>query len=86
MRQALQGLHASVARLHEAGLLDTRSVRQASLEFQALCEGLAALEIRCMIPGEERTWREALSALINGFATTPSRPARARRQTRTSDP
>jgi hypothetical protein len=43
-----------------------------TLEFHALCEGLAALDIRSVIPAgqQEQIWRSALTALITGFAST----------------
>jgi hypothetical protein len=50
--------------------LGGRSVHDGALEFHALCEGLAAVEARGMFrDGEaERLWREALGALVRGFA------------------
>ena len=67
--EALDGLRARVARLEEAGLLGGRSVRDATTQFHALCEGLGGLELAGMLePGEEaRLWHEALSALVRGF-------------------
>jgi AcrR family transcriptional regulator len=67
---AFAGLEARVTRVEEAGLLGSRSVRDAACEFHALCEGLAAVELRGqMTPGEEtRVWRDALTALVSGFA------------------
>ena len=52
------------------GPVGTRSEAQAGLEFDALCEGLAALESRCLLRSDaaERTWRDALRALIAGWA------------------
>ena len=40
------------------------------IKFHALCEGLAAIELRGqMTSGEEmRIWRDALTALVAGFA------------------
>jgi len=77
--QAFAGLEARVTRVQVAGLLGSRSVREAACEFHALCEGLAAVELRGMMtPGEEmRIWRDALTALVAGFAIAerPSRPA-----------
>ena len=76
--EALAGLHALVERLEPAGLLGGRSVRQAVTEFHALCEGLAVVELRTQLPlgpprsdpGEaaEEIWRDALAALVRGFA------------------
>ncbi len=75
--QAFAGLEARVTRVQVAGLLGGRSVRDAACQFHALCEGLAAVELRgFMNPGEEeRIWRDALTALVAGFAC-PLRPTR----------
>ena len=67
--QALEVLDARVERLAAAGQL-TIAPRDARRAFHAMCEGLAAMELRgFMPPGEqERAWREALSAVVRGFA------------------
>ena len=59
-----------MTRVNDAGLLGPRNVRDAACEIHALCEGLAAVELRSqMAPGqEERIWRDALTALVAGFA------------------
>ncbi len=76
--QAFAGLETRVTRVKGAGLLGGRPVREAACQFHALCEGLAAVELRgLMAPGEEmRIWRDALTALVAGFATPggPSHP------------
>jgi AcrR family transcriptional regulator len=74
--EAFAGLEARVTRVEAAGLLGSRSVRDAACEFHALCEGLAAVELRGqMTSGEEtRIWRDALTALVAGFAVA-ARPA-----------
>lgn len=63
-------LRQRVARLGDGGLLDGRTVNDATLQFHALCEGLAAIELRGMVSGSraERVWEEGLRALIAGFA------------------
>jgi AcrR family transcriptional regulator len=68
--EAFVGLEARVTRVEAAGLLGSRSVRDAACEFHALCEGLAAVELRGRIPSGEgtRIWRDALTALVAGFA------------------
>jgi AcrR family transcriptional regulator len=68
--EAFAGLEAKVTRVKVAGLLGSRSVRDVACEFHALCEGLAAVELRGrMTSGEEtRIWRDALTALVAGFA------------------
>ena len=77
--QAFAGLETRVTRVKVAGLLGSRSVREVACQFHALCEGLAAVELRgLMTPGEEmRIWRDALTALVAGFAIAggPSRHA-----------
>jgi AcrR family transcriptional regulator len=72
--QALHGLRARVERLAQAGLLNGRPVRDVIRQFHALCEGLAALELRGVIPQQEgaRIWQDGLSALVTGFASPPS--------------
>ncbi len=72
---ALAALSRRLVHLRESDLLAQRTVRDATFQFHSLCEGLAAVELReTFPPGEaERIWREALSALIAGFATTPLR-------------
>lgn len=66
---ALGGLHGRIARLAETHQLGARSVPEAACEFHALCEGLAALELRAMMSYDEgeRIWRDALGALIAGW-------------------
>lgn len=72
-RQAWGGLEERVRRLEVAGLLGGRLSYDAAIEFHALCEGLAALELRGMLPAgrEEAYWRDALGALVHGFADSP---------------
>jgi AcrR family transcriptional regulator len=70
---ALAGLVAKVERLDQAGLLRGRTVWEAVSHFQAVCEGLADLEIRRNLPQgqEERMWRDALGALVGGLGVVP---------------
>jgi AcrR family transcriptional regulator len=67
--QALAVLHERVSRLGAAGRLGPRSVEAAAWEFHALCEGLAAIEARCLIREEDADgmWADALSALVSGW-------------------
>jgi AcrR family transcriptional regulator len=67
---ALSELHARVERLRDADQLGHRSVPAAAWEFHALCEGLAAIEARCIIDREEAEgmWTDALSSLIDGWS------------------
>jgi AcrR family transcriptional regulator len=69
-----------VARLDEAGLLGEQAVMEATLQFHALCEGLATLERRgTRGPFDaERVWRAGLGSLIAGFARLSPSPAAVR--------
>ena len=80
---ALAVLSQRLARLQDSKLLARRTVREATIQFHALCEGLAALELRATFPPEDadRIWRDALTALITGFATTPPRQPSGRTTT-----
>ncbi len=69
-------LEAKLKRLEDAGLLGGRSVTQAAVEFNALCEGLANAELRggTLVPGDqEPVWRDAFTALVRGFTASPIR-------------
>lgn len=70
---ALAALEERVSRLEVAGALGGRTVRDATREFHALCEGLAAMELRGILPRgrEQAIWRDALTTLVRGFAVTP---------------
>jgi AcrR family transcriptional regulator len=72
-RGALARLEARIQRVKEAGLLGPKSVRQAALEFNAMCEGLANAELRggtlrILPEGEEElAWRHGLETVVRGF-------------------
>jgi AcrR family transcriptional regulator len=68
---ALARLHARIGRLAEVGRLGRRSVADAAVEFDALCEGLVKRELCGIIhaDGAERLWRDALGALVRGWGT-----------------
>jgi AcrR family transcriptional regulator len=70
--EALAELESKLTRLNKAGLLGQRTVRAAACEFHALCEGLAAMELRGALRtgDEERLWRDALTALATGFSVS----------------
>jgi AcrR family transcriptional regulator len=72
---AMTHLLGRIEALRAAGGLGARSVRDAACEFHALCEGLAAIELRGIMehPIEEELWRDALGALVAGFAAGGSR-------------
>ncbi len=68
---AWTALHERVARLKAHTGLGGWDVDEAATAFHALCEGLAALEIRGVIADDAaRTlWRDSLTALVDGFCS-----------------
>ena len=71
--ESLDVLKAKVQRLADAGRLNGRTVDGATLQFHALCEGMAAVERRGMgIADWEALWRQAFEALVGGFAAQPA--------------
>jgi AcrR family transcriptional regulator len=66
---ALESLRGRIGLLADIGQLGSREVAEAVCGFHALCEGLAALELRCMFPSSkaERIWRDALRVLVAGW-------------------
>jgi hypothetical protein len=78
--RALVGLIRRVERLERAGLLAGRTVPDAVLAFHSLCEGLASVELRGWLvqPDAEQLWRDALGALVQGFAAPPAGSADTR--------
>lgn len=71
--RALDGLIERIRRLEATGALQGRSIEQATLQFDALCEGLAIMDLRSRMPysdQDSRTiWQDAIHALITGWAT-----------------
>ena len=71
-------LRAKVGRLAPAGQLTDRTVPEAAIQFQALCEGLGNQELRGadlrLLPegDEEHTWRSAFTTLVRGFGAPTS--------------
>jgi AcrR family transcriptional regulator len=67
--RALVTLHRRIDRLSEAGLVGGRSLADATWEFHAACEGLAAVELRGIIHADdgERLWNDALESLVAGW-------------------
>lgn len=69
----------------EVGLLGNKSVREATMEFNAMCEGLANAELRetilSILPTgqEERAWRHALVTVVRGWTAAPQRRRSERR-------
>jgi AcrR family transcriptional regulator len=78
---AMAELARRVCRLQEVDGLGGRSVHEAASQFHALCEGLAALELRGVLDagGAEAFWRSALTALVAGFTVPGRRTTRSKR-------
>lgn len=72
--RALRTLRSRVQRLQSQDGLGHRSLMDAVSEFHALCEGLAAVELRGFVRTEdaERIWLDALGSLVRGWRTTAS--------------
>lgn len=69
--EALSALTRRFGPLAAAGLLGARSVPEAVLAFDSLCEGMAVVELRG-IPFDvdhEQLWRDTFRALLTGLAT-----------------
>lgn len=75
---ALAALHQRIQALQSTGGLGGRSLSDATWEFHAACEGLAAVEIRYRLPAvdAERIWNDALHSIVTGWTTTGTRHAR----------
>ncbi len=67
-------LQARVLRLQDQVGLGRHSVDEVATGFHALCEGLAALETRELLPATqaEPIWSSALTALIAGYCSEQS--------------
>jgi AcrR family transcriptional regulator len=67
-------LEARVARLPLHG----RPVVDATVEFNAMCEGLANAELRggTMRGADDGVWRDAITTVVHGLAAEPPRPRR----------
>jgi AcrR family transcriptional regulator len=72
-RDAQAALIGKVRRLDQADLLGRRSVDEAVVAFDGLCQGFAELELRRWLPPgqEEQQWRDALTALVAGWQAAP---------------
>jgi AcrR family transcriptional regulator len=66
---AFERLQGRFARLADTGQLGSRGIKEAVCAFNALCEGLAAYELRGQMPpgSAEEIWRDALGALVSGW-------------------
>jgi AcrR family transcriptional regulator len=71
--RALGALHRRISLVEKAGALGDRSLPDATLEFHSMCEGLAAVELRCFFTAADgyRLWADALGSLVAGWAQPP---------------
>jgi AcrR family transcriptional regulator len=84
--EALAALQERFEPLADADLLGGRSISEATMQFAVLCEGLAwGYELRGNpLQGDaERFWRNAVHALITGFADPTPRSRRTTRRAAT---
>lgn len=74
-RRATARFQERLQRLNDRGLLGIKTTRQAMVEFNAMCEGLANIELRSgtlpVLPRgeEELVWQVAISTLVRAFRT-----------------
>jgi AcrR family transcriptional regulator len=77
---ALDALKTKIARLADAHLIDSDRIDEVTLHFDAVCEGLAAIELRGTFASDtaELLWTDGLSAMLRGLASRElPRPAHA---------
>jgi Tetracyclin repressor-like, C-terminal domain len=70
-KAALDVLTVRIARLDAGKALTGDRLEEAALQFHAVCEGLAGLELRGTFPPEagERLWRDGVGAVVRGLAS-----------------
>jgi hypothetical protein len=58
-----------VERARQAGLVGNRPAVAVALHWNAICLGLAAQELSCILPAEHAAgaWRDALQAFLAGL-------------------
>lgn len=68
---AFEALLLRLEPLESSSGLGDRTTREAAVQFDALCEGLAWTELRGnkLTPEPEAFWRSAVGALVRGFGT-----------------
>jgi AcrR family transcriptional regulator len=74
-QHSLALLRQRFERLGAAGGLAGRTVEDAMGQFNALCEGLATVELRnprALGDDPEEAWRRAIATLLSGLAVAPS--------------
>src|SRR4051794_70011 len=71
--RALRSLHELIQRVAIDGGLGGRTLEQATLQFDSLCEGLALMELRRVPQCDHEgvlVWVDALTALVTGWRAT----------------
>ena len=76
-QHAWVALQTRVERLQRERQLASTDAHEAAKAFHALCEGLAAIELRGFLSEEtaDRQWRAALTALVTGLGTSATSKA-----------
>ena len=79
-REALAHLRVRVTRAADSGALGHRNIEEVITQFHALCEGIATVELRGMLPPNtaHRLAHDAFQALLRGMALPPHRPDQPR--------
>lgn len=75
---ALAQLRQRVEQARAAGLLADRSAGEVTVEWHALCAGLASVELGGALmtaAKAERLWRESLTAFLHGLSQPTAQPA-----------
>lgn len=68
--RALRSLHELIRRVASDGGLGGRTLEEATLQFDSLCEGLVLMELRGVPPSDHEgvlMWVDALTALVAGW-------------------
>lgn len=80
--EAYGRLVARLERARAAGLVPDRPIDALAMEFHALCQGLASLELcGLMPPGQaDQMWADSFDDLIAGWQVRAAAPPRAKRK------
>ena len=82
-RRTMRRFAERLQRLQDRGLLGDKSIQQATFEYNAMCQGLANIElggntVRVFPEGrEEDVWRTAFSTLVRSFGVVVDQDTRA---------
>ena len=75
---AFRLLRQRVERARDAGLLGNRPAGEVTVEWHALCAGLASVELGGALmtaAKAERIWRESMTAFLHGLSQPSTQPA-----------